>query len=297
MRLAAEGRLSLDDALGTHLPQLAPAQAGVTIARALDMTGGLPDALETMWLLGVPWSASLDRASLLRFAASVDALNFPSGSEVSYSNTGYRLVEAALAGLGIPLSGRRCTRGSSARWALSIRLPEDESEPVPDLAAGYYRTAVRLAPRALWPAFLRPPAGWPAARRDLVAWLQALMTRRAPAEDLLAPLGARRHLTDGRATGYGLGLARFAAGRRDRHRPWRVAARLQDPFSAAARARGAGVVVLSNREDTDAHGIALTVLAALTGVPAPESGVPACCRRACSSPRTARSGSSTRPAS
>src|SRR5215471_2048473 len=54
LRLQRDGVLSLDDPLGAHLPMLARAQAAVPIARALDMTGGLPDAVETLWLLGVP---------------------------------------------------------------------------------------------------------------------------------------------------------------------------------------------------------------------------------------------------
>jgi len=96
LRLQADGLLSLDDPLGAHLPGLARAQAAVSIARALDMTGGLPDIMETLWLLGVPWSAAIDRHALLALISSIDALNFPPGSEISYSNTGYRLVEAAI---------------------------------------------------------------------------------------------------------------------------------------------------------------------------------------------------------
>ena len=267
VRLASEGWLSLDDALGAYLPKLAPAQAGVTIARALDMTGGLPDALEAIWLLGVPWSASLDRASLLRFAAGADALNFPPGSEVSYSNTGYRLVEAALAGLDIPF-GETLHARFFRPLGLSIRLPEDESEPVTDLAAGYYRTSSGWR-RGRYGLHFSPSGGLAGSASDLVAWLQALMTRRAPAADLLAPLGARRHLSDGRATGYGLGLARSPLDGEIAIGHGGSLPGYKNHFLLLP-GRGAGVAVLSNREDTDAHGIALTVLAALTGAPAPE---------------------------
>src|SRR3954466_10748515 len=53
LRLQAEGVLSLADPLGAHLPVLKGAPATVPIARALDMSGGLPDTMETLWLLGV----------------------------------------------------------------------------------------------------------------------------------------------------------------------------------------------------------------------------------------------------
>ncbi len=93
----------------------------------------------------------------------------------------------------------------------------------------------------------------------------SLMTGRAPAADLLAPLGARRRLTDGTQTGYGLGLARSPL-------PGEIAVGhggslpgYKNHFLLLPE-RQAGVVVVSNREDTDAHGIALRVLAALCGI-------------------------------
>ena len=71
----SEGTLPLDDFLGAHL-KLPPALGGVvTLGRALDMTGGLPDALETFRLLGVPSSATLGRAALFDFVRRIDALD------------------------------------------------------------------------------------------------------------------------------------------------------------------------------------------------------------------------------
>ncbi len=105
--------------------------------------------------------------------------------------------------------------------------------------------------------------------RDLATWLIALMTHRAPARDLLAPLGARRRLNDGTETGYGLGLARSPL-------PGEIAIGhggslpgYKNHFLLLPE-HGAGVVVVSNREDTDAHGIALAVLSALTGAALPQ---------------------------
>jgi hypothetical protein len=91
------------------------------------------------------------------------------------------------------------------------------------------------------------------------------MMGRSPAADLLAPLGARRRLSNGTQTAYGLGLARSPL-------PGEIAVGhggslpgYKNHFLLLPE-RQAGVVVVSNREDTDAHGIALRVLAALCGV-------------------------------
>ncbi len=268
LRLQAEGVLSLDDTLGAHLPMLKRAQGAVPIARALDMTGGLPDTMETLWLLGVPWTAGMERHALFEFIASVDAVNFPAGSEISYSNTGYRLVEAALALKSLSYADALHERFFRP-LGLSMRLPEDETEPVPDLAAGYWHSETGWR-RGRYGLHFSASGGLAGSARDLAAWLMALMTGRAPASDLLAPLGARRRLNDGTETAYGLGLARsplhgeIAVGHGGSLPGYK------NHFLLLPE-RQAGVVVVSNREDADAHGIALQVLAALTGCDLPES--------------------------
>ena len=262
LRLQAQGMLSLDDPLGAHLPMLKRAPAAVPIARALDMTGGLPDAMETLWLLGVPWTATMDRHALFDFVTSIDALNFAPGSEISYSNAGYRLIEAALAAK--PLIYGEALRERFFRpLGLSMRLPEDETEPVANLAAGYWRGDNGWR-RGRYGLHFSASGGMTGSARDLAFWLMVLMTGRAPADDLFAPLGARRRLIDGTQTGYGLGLARSPL-------PGEIAVGhggslpgYKNHFLLLPE-RQAGVVVVSNREDTDAHGIALQVLAALTG--------------------------------
>jgi CubicO group peptidase (beta-lactamase class C family) len=265
--LAAEGVLSLDDRLGALLPELAPAQASVPLARALDMTGGLPDTMETLLLLGVPPTAAMGRESLLAFIASVDAVNFAAGSEISYSNTGYRLVEAALEQRGIAYFDALRERFFRP-LGLTIALPENDAAPVPGLATGYWHGDQGWQ-RGRYGLHISASGGLAGSARDLAAWLIALMAHRSPARDLLAPLGARRRLNDGTETGYGLGLARSLL-------PGEIAIGhggslpgYKNHFLLLPE-HGAGVVVVSNREDTDAHGIALAVLAALTGAELPK---------------------------
>ena len=265
--LLLDGSIGLDDELGAHLP-LSYALATVTAGRALDMTGGVPDAMETLRLLGVPPTASIDRHALLRFVASFEAQNFPAGTEISYSNTGYRLLQAALDAKGIDyaiaLNERICRP-----LGLGIRLPEDETDPVPHLATGYWRGA-RGWQRGRYGLHISASGGLTGSALDLATWAQALMAGRGPATDLLARLGARRHLADGRATAYGLGLARsdlpdiIAIGHGGSLPGYKN-------FFLLAPEHGAGVVVLSNREDTDAHDLGVRLLAALFDATLPPS--------------------------
>lgn len=266
LRLADEGRLGLDDPLGRHLPGLAPAPASVSIGRALDMTGGLPDAMETLWLLGGNATTSIGPQPLLRFVSALDALNFPQGSQISYSNTGYRLLQAALEAGAEGLEAQLAARFFRP-LGLSVRLPEDETDPVAKLATGYWKSP-RGWLRGRYGLHVSASGGLAGSARDLATWLQALLADRAPAAGLLARLAATRRLADGRPTGYGLGLARTMFGGRSFVGHGGSLPGYKNHFLLDMEG-GAGVVVLSNREETDAHGIAIRVVAALTGAPEP----------------------------
>lgn len=264
--LLTEGRIGLDQPLGAHLPGLPPALAAVPVGRALDMTGGIPDTMETAWLLGVPWTAGLDRGALLEFSRRLDALNFAPGSEISYSNTGYRLLQAALENGGPPL-GEALRERFFRPLGLTMSLPEDQTDPVPALATGYWRGRHGWQ-RGVYGMHFSGSGGLAGSARDLVAWVQALLADRPPAKGLLPLLGKVRRLKDGRATGYGLGLART----------WLDDVLLvghggslpgfKNHFLLDA-ANGTGVVVLTNREDADPLNLALGVMAALHGAALP----------------------------
>jgi hypothetical protein len=150
---------------------------------------------------------------------------------------------------------------------LGIRLPEDETEPVANLATGYWR-GPRGWQRGRYGLHFSASGGLAGSALDLATWLQAVLAGRGPAAGLLARLGTRRHLTDGRATGYGLGLARsdipdiIAIGHGGSLPGYK------NHFLLAPE-HNAGVVVLSNREDTNAFDISLDILATLAGASLP----------------------------
>lgn len=252
---------ALDDFLGSHLG-LSPALGGVTLARALDMTGGLPDALEALWQLGVPPSAAMDATALLGFVRRLERLNFAPGSEISYSNTGYRLVQAILAGRGIDYAGL-LTERLLRPLGVALRFPDDTSEPVPHLAGGYWKSPAGWR-RGRYGLHLSASGGWAGSAHDLVTWLQALLAGRAPLEGILPRLARRRPLADGRPTAYGLGLARQVLGAHllvghGGSLPGFRSYFLLDPETCA------GVVVVCNREDAEPSALALKLFATLYG--------------------------------
>lgn len=259
-------QVGLEDLLGRHLPELRGPMAEVTVGRALDMTGGLPDVRETLSLLGLPYHATTDAAPLLAFIAGLGALNFPTGTEVSYSNTGYRLVETALARQGHQFDAFLQTEIAPA-LGIDWHAPERWADTVPGLAPGYWRGAEgwQLATAGL---HLSASGSLTGSARALAIWGQAVLADHGPAAGVLAEQAALRHLSDGRATRYGLGLTHGTlgevalVGHGGSHVGYKT-------YLLLAPAAGVGVVLVANREDVASYTLALRTMAALLDQPLP----------------------------
>jgi D-alanyl-D-alanine carboxypeptidase len=94
LRLAEQGKLSLDDDICKTVPSFAHCGEGVTIRRLLDNTAGVHSftAVPAYWSqIGNP----IAPAKLLEFFRDAP-LDFPPGSSYSYSNSGYVLLGLAI---------------------------------------------------------------------------------------------------------------------------------------------------------------------------------------------------------
>jgi CubicO group peptidase (beta-lactamase class C family) len=263
--LLREDAIKFEDRLGEHL-RLPAAIGELPVGRALDMTSGIPDLMEAYWQLGIAPSTVLGRDELLGFIGSLEGLNFPPGSEISYSNTGYRLLQAALEAKGVDyLASLR--RQFFAPLGLGIGFPEDQTEPVPGLATGYWRSQVGWR-SGRYGSYLSASGGLAGSARDLAIWAQALLADRGTAAGLMNRLGAQRHLANGRPTRYGLGLARYGLAGSALFGHGGSLPGYKNHLLVAPAER-AGIVVLSNREETDAQEIALRAMAKLLGAPMP----------------------------
>jgi CubicO group peptidase (beta-lactamase class C family) len=91
--LAQEGKLSLDDPARKYVPELPDYGAPLTIRHMLQHTSGLRDWGEVASLAGWPRTSRVHtHAHVLDILSRQKALNFPSGTQYSYSNSGYNLA-------------------------------------------------------------------------------------------------------------------------------------------------------------------------------------------------------------
>jgi CubicO group peptidase (beta-lactamase class C family) len=263
---AAIFKLGLEGTLGARLDGLQDPLASTTTDRALTMTSGIPDLGESLTLAGLSLSTHLTAERLHRLSCRIAHLNFPAGTEVSYSNTNFRLAQHVV---------ERATGEAFAPWLRrnffaplglhSFALAEDQSEVVPGLASGYWHLNGRPR-RGVYGMHYSGSGGMVASTHDLVAWLDALLRGAGPTAGLFAKLAAPGRLVDGTPVGYAHGLMLHRLGDVDLvghagSLPGYKNHFLLEPHS------GRGVAVFSNREETDAQALALAMLAAAFAIP------------------------------
>ena len=91
--LAKDGKLSLDDPARKYVPELPDYGAPLTLRHMLQHTSGLRDWGEVAAIAGWPRTTRVHtHAHALEIISRQKALNFPSGTQYSYSNSGYNLA-------------------------------------------------------------------------------------------------------------------------------------------------------------------------------------------------------------
>nr|WP_321457725.1 serine hydrolase domain-containing protein [uncultured Cohaesibacter sp.] len=259
--------VDLDDRLGDHLPELQEPLASVTIGQALDMSAGLPDMRECLTLLGLSVYNETSSEDNHAFMARQTRLNFAPGTEVSYSNTGYRLVEIILNRKGVFLKDY-LQKTLNQTLGTGFDAPHVWAEPVKNLYPGYWFDGTQWL---LSSAGLQISASGSvvASATDMSKWLRALMAGEGEWEGVLDKLGAPRCLKNGTRTGYGLGTTdtilgdRVLIGHGGSHPGYKA-------YIMMDRASSSGVVLLSNRDEVDSRGIASRFMASLLGLPMPK---------------------------
>lgn len=212
LKLADEGRLSVDDRVSEHLPQFPYPE--VTIAQLLSHTSGIPDVLgdyaEESLSSGGDQHTVVDGSDILLFLAeAAQPAVAPPGFEYSYNNTGYMV----LASLAESVSGRPFADYLQETFFTPLgmtntRLRTSENDEfIADRAFGFLpRPAGRQAQDQIPRLYLRGAGGVYSTVADLLIWQNAL-NEGLVRPDLWARATSPAVLTDGTTAPYGFGLS------------------------------------------------------------------------------------------
>lgn len=136
--LEQDGKLSHEDPVRKHIPELGEWAGGVTIRHLVHHTSGLRDYLALMSLAGVRFDDVTDDQDALKLIVRQKAGNFAPGSEWLYSNSGYFLLSQIVK----RVSGQTLRAFAEARifGPLGMRrthFHDDHTMVVANRAAGY----------------------------------------------------------------------------------------------------------------------------------------------------------------
>ena len=272
--LAEDGRLSLQDSLRKHLPEMPAYAGGITLEHLIHHTSGLREQYHLLYFSGWRHGDVFRLDDVLSVLAAQRAINHPPGAEVVYGNSAYILLAEVVR----RVSGSTLAEFAHARifeplGMTRTRFRQHHAEVVPGMAAAYRR--VDGAWQLSLPRFdhygstnlLTTPS-------DLLRWQQNLMDGQLGGERLNAWMRRSGALADGTAIGYGGGL------RLAEHRGLTQIS--HDGLDAGYRAnalllpeRALRVAVLCNSAEADPIGLSLQIVDALLGTPEASTGDPA----------------------
>ncbi|HKP30243.1 MAG TPA: serine hydrolase domain-containing protein [Gemmatimonadales bacterium] len=271
--LAKQGKLSLDDDIRKHLPEVPNFGPTITIRNLLTHTSGLRDQWALLGLTGWPPGTQVHSIPLiLDLVSRQRALNFEPGSLYLYSNTGYALAAAIV---------QRVTGKSLAEWSqdsLFVPLGMNDTEWRDD-----YRRVVKGRATAYSPVrngawqqdmpftMVYGNGGLLSTIPDLLKWNDALTAGTAPlTRDVVKQLETPRPLTDGSKSNYALGLTidTYRGVREISHGGATAGYRT---FLARWPDKDLSVAVWCNAGSADAGGYAHQMARIILGLPAEES--------------------------
>ncbi len=137
--LADQGKLSLDDDVRKHIPEVPDFGKTITLRHLIYHTSGLRDQWHLLRLAGWRWDDVMTLEHILTMVRNQKELNFDPGEERAYCNTGYTLLAETVA---------RVTGQSFREWTQAnifeplkmnnTHFHDDHEMLVPNRAYSYY---------------------------------------------------------------------------------------------------------------------------------------------------------------
>ena len=205
--LAEEGRISLDADIHRYLPELPEFGSVITVRHLLHHTSGLRDQLELAKMAGFRLDDVISQEYILNLIYNQRALNFISGSEYMYCNTGYTLLAEIVA---------RVTGESFSDWTREnifdplgmekTRFRDDPGQVVMNSARSYEPDESGEYKRKVLSYSNFGATGLLTTVDDMVKWLLNLENGRVGGPEVRALMQERGALNDGRTISYAFGL-------------------------------------------------------------------------------------------
>lgn len=139
--LEAEGKLSFDDDIRKHIPEVPDFGETITLRHLASHTSGMRDQWELLSMAGWRWDDVITKEHIMRLVARQQDLNFQPGEKYTYCNTGFTLLAEVVA----RISGKSFAEFTEERIFKPLDMKstlfyDDHEKIVPNRAYSYYAT-------------------------------------------------------------------------------------------------------------------------------------------------------------
>ncbi|NNM33116.1 MAG: beta-lactamase family protein [Gemmatimonadetes bacterium] len=205
--LEQDGKLSLDDDIRTHIPELPDWGDPITLRNLLNHTGGYREIYNLLPLTGYEGEDAFDRTRAIQVVQRQTERQAAPNTEWNYNNTGFILLSLVVERTsGMSFDEYMGSRVFEPLGMSDTRVKMVQGQIIPGSAQGYvpeagrgYRTARDLAASA-------GAGGVYTTVADLARWLRNFTDPELGGAHAIRQLATSAVLADGDSTGYGLGL-------------------------------------------------------------------------------------------
>lgn len=259
--LAADGKLSLDDDVRKHLPELPDLGKVVTIRHFLTHTSGYREVYNAASLEGrrLGDGDHVERDEFLALVRRQPALQNAPGAEFNYNNTGYGLAATIVERIsGMPYDRFMQARVFGPLGMTRTRVRMGRDHVVPGRTVGYQRDSSGTWREIPDLGSSYGAGGIHATVGDLQRWAENVARPRVGTAAMFDAMRTPFTLTDGKSTGYGMGLFIDTQGRLKRihHGGADISHRSMLAYYPEI---DAGITVQSNDATFDAGGTAFRI--------------------------------------
>lgn len=208
MLLVGDGKLSLDDPVRKHIPELPDYGEPLTIRHMLTHTSGLRDWGSVASIAGAPRTTrEYTHGHVLDIVSRQKSLNFTPGSRYSYSNTGYNLSAIIVARVsGMPFAEFSRQRIFTPLGMTRTSWRDDHTRIVKGRAIAYSADGEGRYTIEMPFENVHGNGGLLTTVGDLLKWNENFVEGKVGSAALLTAMQTTGVFTDGKPQDYALGL-------------------------------------------------------------------------------------------
>ena len=208
--LAQEGKLSLDDDIRKHLPEVPDFGEKITIRHLLNHTSGLRSLHALLGMAGWRGDDRRSNADIMKFMKRQRELNFKPGDEYLYCNTGYMFCAEIIE----RISGQSYEEWMKTRVFDPLGMNNsfcrrDINEVVPDVATSYYGNAENGYKKAVEYWAYIGSGNMHSTLGDLTKWLNNFREPVLGGQEAINQMQVNGVLNNGEEIRYALGINVF----------------------------------------------------------------------------------------